>query len=453
MPIIRIPHNFTPRPYQRKMYNCLSDGFKRGLFVHHRRAGKDKGFVNILARETMKRVGSYFYILPFYKQARAIVWEGMDADGFRFIDHIPRELIRRKDNQQMTLELANGSFVRFLGSDNIDSIVGTNPVGVLFSEFSLHKIDAWNYLRPILVENGGWALFNGTPRGKNHMYDMLKAAEKDPAWCTEVLTIEDTGVMSKEQVEYEIANGMPYNLAMQEFYCSFDAALVGAYYGEYVEAAMNAERVGFYPHDPTKKVHCAWDLGIDDEMVVLMFQQIGKEIRWIDTVHGSGMPVIKALKLMDAMPYNWGNDYLPHDIRVRDMMSGKSRLDTMRDLGRKNLVVVPKGTIEDGINAVRNLFGRFTFNVPETDKLVEAMKAYRAAWDPLKRTFGAPVHDWSSHFADAVRIAAVGLRDQKQLTLVTEAVGTSYDPLRVDDERYLARLEKTTRKLQTSALE
>ena len=149
--VITIPRNFTPRDYQIPLYNCLAEGYKRGLAVWHRRAGKDKVFVNILARESIKRVGTYFYILPYYKQARAIIWEGMDKTGFRLIEHIPKELWVRKDNQQMTLELANGSFIRFLGSDNIDSIVGTNPVGVIFSEFSLHKPEAWHYLRPILL--------------------------------------------------------------------------------------------------------------------------------------------------------------------------------------------------------------------------------------------------------------------------------------------------------------
>ena len=137
MAAITIPYNFKPREYQRGLYNCLAQGYTRGIAVMHRRAGKDKVCINIMAREAFKRVGSYFYILPYYTQARRIVWEGLDKDGFRLIDHFPKQLITRKDNQQMTLELANGSFVRFLGSDNIDSIVGTNPVGVIFSEFSL----------------------------------------------------------------------------------------------------------------------------------------------------------------------------------------------------------------------------------------------------------------------------------------------------------------------------
>ena len=232
MAAITIPYNFKPREYQRGLYNCLAQGYTRGIAVMHRRAGKDKVCINIMAREAFKRVGSYFYILPYYTQARRIVWEGLDKDGFRLIDHFPKQLITRKDNQQMTLELANGSFVRFLGSDNIDSIVGTNPVGVIFSEFSLHKVDAWNYLRPILIENGGWALFNGTPRGKNHMYRLLEAAKQDPNWYWDVKTIDDTGVMTAEQVEQEIQTGMPRALALQEFYCSFDAAMVGSYYGE-----------------------------------------------------------------------------------------------------------------------------------------------------------------------------------------------------------------------------
>jgi len=129
---IEIPYNYKPYEHQKAIYNALPQGYNRGIVIWHRRAGKDKTFINILAREAFKRVGTYFYILPYYKQARIIIWEGTDSSGFRFIDHFPDDLIKRKENQQMVLELVNGSFIRMMGSDNIDAIVGSNPIGVIF---------------------------------------------------------------------------------------------------------------------------------------------------------------------------------------------------------------------------------------------------------------------------------------------------------------------------------
>lgn len=442
MSSITIPYNFTPREYQRGLYNCLSQGFKRAIVVMHRRAGKDKVCINIMAREAFKRRGTYFYILPYYTQARKIVWEGMDKDGFRLIDHFPKELVVRRDNQQMKLELANGSIIQFLGSDNIDSIVGTNPVGVIFSEFSLHKVEAWNYLRPILLENGGWAVFNGTPRGKNHMYKLLEAAKKDPKWYWDIKTVDDTGVLTAEQVEEEIANGMPRALALQEFYCSFDAAMVGAYYGEVMERAEVMNRVTQVPWDPSLPVITAWDLGVSDETVVVCMQQTESGVRFIDAIADNGKGLEYYVKWLNDQPYAYAYDILPHDVRVRELGTGKSRIQILHDLGRKHIVVAKRVSIEDGIAATRLLLAKASFDDRRCDKLVQALKQYRASWDPAKEVYGAPIHDWSSHWADAVRMAAIALKDRVEAPRQKEAVGTNYDPLRIDEPTYRHRMTR-----------
>lgn len=443
MASITIPYNFTPRSYQRGLYNCLAQGYKRGIVVMHRRAGKDKVCINVMAREAFKRVGSYFYILPYYTQARRIVWEGIDKDGFRNLDHFPKELIKHRDNQQMTLELVNGSFVRFLGSDNIDSIVGTNPVGVIFSEFSLHKIEAWNYLRPILLENDGWALFNGTPRGKNHMYKLLEAAKKDPDWYWDIETIDDTGVMTAEMVEKEIENGMPRALALQEFYCSFDAAMVGAYYGEAMERAHADNRITQVPWNPNLPVNTFWDLGVSDTLVIGCFQQDGEQIKVIDCIAGNGKGLEYYIKELNNKPYAYGYDILPHDIKVRELGTGMSRLQALYELGRKRIIIANRVSIEDGIHAARSLLSKCLFDDRRCDKLVEALKQYRASWDPQKECYGAPIHDWASHYADAFRMMAIALRDQKVDTQPrqTEALGADYNPLAIDDPVYKQSLE------------
>lgn len=434
---IQIPYNFTLRPYQRNTYEALEKGFNRAVVVWHRRAGKDKVFLNICVREALKRRGSYFYILPYYAQARKIIWEGMDKEGFRNIDHFPAPLIEHKNNQEMVLELKNGSFVRFLGSDNIDAIVGTNPVGVIFSEFSLHKVQAWNYLRPILLENNGWAMFNGTPRGKNHLYNLLQAAHHDPNWFVDVKTIEDTHVMTPAQVEEEIANGMPRALALQEFYCSFEAAMTGAYYGPQMEALEAQGRLDNVSYDPTLPVNTAWDLGISDQTTIWLFQQPGftdpdnNRVNIIAAIMDNGQSLQHYVRLLKDTDYTLGYHLLPHDVMVRELSTGNTRLQTLRAVGLNNCIVVPKLSVEDGIAAVRNLLPRCNFNGKACGKGIEALKQYRAAWDETNAVYGKPIHDWSSHFADAFRMLAVGIKKPShEVKRPKVANGVfNYDPL------------------------
>lgn len=419
--MIQVPHGFEARPYQKKLYNCLPSGKKRGISVWHRRAGKDKTFMAILARESMLRVGAFFYMLPYYKQVRKIIWDGMDSRGIPYLGVFPPEIIAHKNNQEMILSLKNGSKAYFLGSDNIDSIVGTNPIGILFSEFSLHKPAAWDFLRPILMENNGFALFNGTPRGKNHMYKMLKAAEANPdEWFSEVLTIHDTGIVTDEMVEAEIANGMVSALAKQEFYCSFDAALTGAYYDE----PMTIAPVHEFNWDRNALVHVAWDLGISDTMILVFVQKIGQEIHFIDCIASAGHGLEWYVKQLKEKPYVYGYHYLPHDVKARELNNGKSRLRTLYELGLDNLIVNPKASVEDGINATRIMLHKAHFHATKCKQLVEALKTYRANYDEEKEIYTTPVHDWSSHFADAVRAFAVGMRESIDKSKLPESTFT-----------------------------
>lgn len=225
MSVIQLPV-LKFREYQKPLWQAIVEqDYKRAITVWPRRNGKDLVAVNILVAKAMQKVGTYFYMGPYYNQIRQIIWEGMDGSGKKFTDYIPDELITSTHNQDMRIKLKNGSVIKLCGSDNIDSIVGTNPIGIIFTEFSIHKPEAWHYLRPILAENGGWALFNGTPRGLNHFYLLLKAAEKDPAtWFTQFLTRDDTGIPSLEAIDDDRRSGMPESLIQQEYYCSWTSS-------------------------------------------------------------------------------------------------------------------------------------------------------------------------------------------------------------------------------------
>ena len=219
---ITIPHNFIPRSYQLPIFRAMDNGILRGLLLWHRRGGKDKTCLNYMIKRMMKRVGIYYYFFPTYSQGKKILWDGIDGAGFKFLDHFPEELIMNKNSSEMKITLLNGSLFQIVGTDNYDSIVGTNPVGSVFSEFALQDPTAWDYMRPILLENKGWALFPYTPRGYNHGHTLYNMAMASDRWYCEKLTVEDTGVMTKADMAAEKEEGMSDGMIQQEYYCSFE---------------------------------------------------------------------------------------------------------------------------------------------------------------------------------------------------------------------------------------
>ena len=193
---------------------------KRAVVVWHRRSGKDKTAINITVSKMFERVGIYYYFMPTYSQGKKIIWDGMDRSGMPFLDHFPKPLIKSKNETELKIELKNGSLFQIIGTDKIDAIVGTNPVGCVFSEYSLQNPKAWDYIRPILAENGGWALFLYTPRGMNHGWKLLQQAKDSDNWFWEILTVDDTKAIGKEVLEQENKE-MPSDLYQQEYYCKF----------------------------------------------------------------------------------------------------------------------------------------------------------------------------------------------------------------------------------------
>ena len=217
---VTLPYKYTPRPYQLNFLKAWDSGIKRLFWVCHRRAGKDKTVIANLPKRMMERVGMYYYMLPTYSQAKKIVWLGSDRDGMKFLDHFPPEIIKNVNQSEMIIELVNGSMLQLVGADNIDRIVGTNPIGIVFSEYSLMKQEVWDFIYPILNENGGWAVFVMTPRGTNHAYTLMNKIKDDPNWFVEVLSIDDTNALTKEQLD-SARNELPHDVFIQEYYVKF----------------------------------------------------------------------------------------------------------------------------------------------------------------------------------------------------------------------------------------
>lgn len=420
MTTITIPYNFNPRDYQIPLLRAIDSGYKRAVAVWHRRAGKDKTLINIVAKKMLERVGSYYYVFPTYNQGRKILWDGMDKDGFKFLAHFPSELLVKKPNDtEMKLELKNGSRMQVVGSDNVDSIVGTNPIGVVFSEYALQDPSAWDYLRPILAENSGWAIFNFTPRGKNHGYHILQLARNNPAeWYSQVLTVDDTHAIPADVIEQErrevISQYGNDALIQQEYYCSFDAALPGAYYAKQMSDAERDKRITSVPWEPQLQVSTWWDLGMDDSTTIWFTQSAGAQIRVIDYLECNGKGLEYYAKTLKEKPYVYDTHNLPHDVRVRELGTGKSREDTLLSLGVKPVNIIPRvNRVEDRVNAARNIIPRCWFDAVKCERGINALKSYHAEFDDKKQVMkDNPVHDWSSHGADAFGQMSLGYRDK-----------------------------------------
>ena len=417
-----VPALFNPRDYQLEVFQAM-DGIqgqpetkkKRVILRWHRRAGKDECCLSYLAKEAAQTPGEYYYFFPYYQQGRLALWEKYSVPlGDKLIHQIPRELIKRKLDQDMMLELHNGSIVRVIGTDNIDRIVGTNPIGCVFSEYSLQDKVAWAYISPILAENGGWAIFNWTPRGRNHAYHLEVAARSWPRWFISVKTVDDTGLINTPEIkslidEARVTEGEDF--VQQEYYVEYSAGIKGAIYSTCMESARTESRVGSFPYDANKPVETFWDLGLNDSMSIFFRQLDGNRNIFFDYWEGQDKSYEEVVEVLADKGYNYRNHYLPWDGSKREP-SRKKHTDAilremMRDRGVKGCINVTKRClVQDGIRRIKSLFTRFYFNEPcaEIKDAIEMLTLYHRKYDKSNDTYSnEPVHDWTSHCADALR--------------------------------------------------
>ncbi len=413
---IRLPNGWNPRPYQLPAWRYLEAGGKRAVCVWHRRAGKDDMCLHWTAVAAIQRAGNYWHMLPEAAQARKAVWDAINPHtGIRRIDEaFPKEIRRRTRDHEMLIEFVNGAIWQVVGSDNYNSLVGSPPVGVILSEWSLANPKAWAYLRPILAENGGWAAFIYTSRGKNHGYTTYEAARANPDWFAQKLTVDDTGVftpemLAKERAEYIAEYGEAEGEAFfeQEYHCSFDAAILGSVYGRWVNKAEKEGRVTRVAYDPSLPVNTAWDLGYDDATAIWWWQVCGNEVRLIDYYENSGQDIAHYHKVITEKPYESKGSchYVPHDASHKLFAAGgRSIVMQAWDLGMR-LDVVAATSMQNGIAAARKTLETAWFDEGATSDGREALKQYHFNYDSDKKILSTvPVHDWSSHAADAFEI-------------------------------------------------
>lgn len=435
MAAITLPNEWQAREYQTPLFEYMLSGGtmdkKRADCVWHRRAGKDSCSLQLAAVATQMRVGTYWHMLPSLQQGRRVIWDGIDRDGRRMIDQaFPKQLRKSMNNSEMKIQMKNGSVWQVVGSDNYDSLVGTNPVGIIMSEYSIGDPSSFEYFRPILLENDGFAVFIYTPRGKTHGFTLHNMASNNPGWFSQVLTVDDTKIMSREDVENEILAGMSREKAMQEFYCSFDIGMEGAYYTEEIAYARANGRVGDFPWDPDKPVHTWWDIGYRDNTSVLYTQvnDAGNpRIIDHDTRRNIGLP--DWVKILRTKPYDYSAHYPPHDIDHHEWGTGQTRTERADRLQFTFEDAVEDIGLANGIDACRAMIRRAEFNEPLVGGFLDNLGYYHREYNNRTGIFkDTPNHDHSSHDADVMRYLSVGWQETKTGRILTQDADGHYRP-------------------------
>jgi hypothetical protein len=398
-------------PYSpRRHFLPFHDSDKRWrIIVAHRRAGKTVACVNNLIRSALtcpKPDPRVAYVAPLFKQAKDVAWS--------YLKEFTRDIPGRAVNEtELRVDLPNGGRVRLYGADNPDALRGLYLDDVVLDEFAdMRPRFLPEVIRPALSDRRGSLTLIGTPKGHNEFYDRWTAAHDDPEWFHMILRASETGIVDAEELA-SAAKLMSEAQYAQEYECSFEAAIEGAYYGLLLEKAAQEGRIAALPHNPALPVFTAWDLGVGDDTSIWFAQRSGGWIHIIDHYATNGQPASHYVDVCRARPYNYARHFLPHDVENREWTNGKSRLDTLKALGLKDCKVIPRMAVDDGINAVRLLMPTVRFDSEKCAAGLESLRQYRREYDENKRVFKpAPLHDWTSHDADAFRYLACGLEPE-----------------------------------------
>jgi len=422
VPKITLPHGWHARQYQVAAWRALAGGIKRAMLVWPRRHGKDDISLHWTATEAMMRPANYWHLLPLATQARKAIWDAVNPHtGQRRIDEVfPHEIRETTRDQDMLIRFRSGSTWQVGGSDNYMAVLGSPPVGVVFSEYAYGDPAAFDAIRPILLENNGWAIFPSTPNGHNHFHRMYQYARQHrEEWFAELLSYKDCGVFTDAQIEREqreiaaeVGDEEAEQTVAQWYLCSFEAAIRGSYYGKIIGKLETDGHLTKVPHDPRVPVITGWDLGVGDSTAIWFVQQYTNRVHVIDYYESAGVGADHYARVLRERGYTYEGHYLPHDAADREWgNNASSRVETLKSLGVKPCRVLPRASVDDGINAVRMLLPRCYIDAEKCLRGIDALRNYQREWDEkLKVYSNKPFHDWSSHGADAIRTLAQGLK-------------------------------------------
>ena len=398
--VIEIP--YKPREHQLKVHELL-DGKRFAVVVAHRRFGKTVAALNHLIREAVlneKETPRYAYIAPTYGQAKRVAWD--------YLVKYTTPLGGTNNISELRVDFW-GRRIQLYGSDNPDSLRGQYFDGVIIDEVGDQNPKIWtDIVRPALTDRKGWCLFIGTPKGHNHFKELRDRAEKEDGWGLLEFKASETGVV--DEVELKAArNEMGEDKYRQEFECSFDAAVEGSYYGQILNELEDKKHMQEIPREELSRTFTAWDLGMGDSTSIWVAQLVGTEVRLIDYYENHGVGLDHYVKWIKDNDYLKSEHILPHDVRVRELGTGKSRMEMLEEAGLE-VKIAPRMGLDDGIQAVRRLLPRCWFNVPQVQTGLNCLRNYRRDYDEKRKIFyERPLHDWSSHGSDSFRYLALGL--------------------------------------------
>jgi len=376
--------------------------------VCHRRAGKTVATINdVIARAsyTSKKNARYAYVAPFYRQAKDVAWEYLKEFGGSAITKI-RE-------SQLRVELFNGAWITLYGADNPDALRGLYLDGIILDEAGDMRPSLWSdVILPTLVDRSGWAVFIGTPKGKNHFFDIYERSIKDAKWFSMMLKASESGIISEEDLE-EVRALQEEASYLQEFECSFDASVKGAYYNDmFVENDI----VGTAPYDPAYKVSVASDLGKSDSTAFWFFQQTHHTgLQIIDYYEADGKDLDHYFMMFESKPYAYETIWLPHDAVAKTLQSKKSTIEQFIEWvdGRWYVKKVPKLGVQHGIDATRKVLKQSWFDEVKCHAGINALRAYKRRYNEMLKCYSeTPQHDWASNGADAFRYLALVVLDE-----------------------------------------
>ena len=393
---------YKPREHQLKVHELL-EGRRFAVVVAHRRFGKTVAALNHLIREAVlnqRETPRYAYIAPTYGQAKRVAWD--------YLVKYTTPLGGTNNISELRVDFW-GRRIQLYGSDNPDSLRGQFFDGVIIDEVGDQNPKIWtDIVRPALTDRMGWCLFIGTPKGHNHFKELRDRAEKEEGWGLLEFKASETGVV--DEVELKAArNEMGEDKYRQEFECSFDAAVEGSYYGQILNELEDKKHMQEIPREELSRTFTAWDLGMGDSTSIWVAQLVGTEVRLIDYYENHGVGLDHYVKWIRDNDYAKAEHILPHDVRVRELGSGKSRLEMLEEAGLE-IKIAPRMGLDDGIQAVRRLLPRCWFNVPQVQTGLNCLRNYRRDYDEKRKIFyERPLHDWSSHGSDSFRYLALGL--------------------------------------------
>lgn len=405
---LEVELDYSPR----SVFEDFHDRTQRwAVIVAHRRCGKTVACINDIIYRAItenKPNAQYAYLAPYYSQSKNIAWS--------YLQQYAQPVLAKANQSELWVELINGARIKLYGADNPDTLRGLYLDGIVLDEYADMRPRVWGEIvRPLLSDRMGWATFIGTPKGHNAFHELYQQASRHSSWFAKTLRASQTQLIPQSELD-DAAQNMSEDQYLQEFECSFEAAILGAYYGKEMRALTDANRITKVDYDPMFKVNTAWDLGYSDDTAIWWYQVVHGEIRILDYHSSNGHQVSYYTELIKERPYKYGHHYLPHDARAKTLASGgKSIIEQIStQIPINQLKIVPSLSLQDGIQATRLALMRSWFDAEKCQDGIECLRQYQREYDEDKKVFrDKPRHDWTSHGADAFRMLAIAWKEEE----------------------------------------